>query len=100
MRTLIQLKKLKLLTEYLVIKEVFIYPLEKITDITIKIKVNVLTSYEHNTDGKYFFAVSVWTDVAETHAGETAESEVKSCDVLRFDCGTSSVLIRLMCLPR
>lgn len=50
-----------------------------------RIPIKPLTSNEHDTNGKDLLWVGVGRDVAKAHAGQTAEGEVESRDVLVFN---------------
>ena len=49
---------------------------------------SLLTSNQHHNDGKYFFAICVWTDVAKADGSKRAEREVHGGDVLVSHRGT------------
>ena len=42
----------------------------------------LLTANEHDTDGEDLLRVGVWRDVPKAHAGQAAEGEVQSGDIL------------------
>lgn len=48
----------------------------------------LLTADEHDADGEDLLRVGVWRDVAEANAGQAAEGEIQSGDVLVLDAGS------------